>query len=61
VSHEEIGSPDARYAVVEKSDGSWRCEFISVPYDHEAMAFLAEKRDRPDWAHALRTGWMPRV
>jgi hypothetical protein len=52
VSHEEIGSPDARYAVVEKSDGSWRCELISVPYDHEAMALLAEKRDRPDWAHA---------
>jgi predicted phosphodiesterase len=55
----ENGSPDARYAVVEKSDGSWRCELISVPYDHETMALLAEKRDRPDWAHALRTGWMP--
>ena len=56
----ENGSPDARYAVVEKSDGHWRCELISVPYDHESMALLAEKRDRPDWAHALRTGWMPR-
>jgi predicted phosphodiesterase len=57
----ENGSPDARYAVVEKYDGHWRCELISVPYDHESMALLAEKRDRPDWAQALRTGWMPRV
>jgi predicted phosphodiesterase len=57
----ENGSPDARYAVVEKYDGHWRCELISVPYDHESMALLAERRDRPDWAHALRTGWMPRV
>jgi predicted phosphodiesterase len=57
----ENGSPDARYAVVEKSNGHWRYELISVPYDHESMALLAEKRDRPDWAHALRTGRMPRV
>ena len=57
----ENGSPDARYAVVEKSGGDWHCELISVPYDHESMAILADKRDRPDWAHALRTGWMPRV
>jgi predicted phosphodiesterase len=57
----ENGSPDARYAVVEKSGGDWHCELISVPYDHESMAILADKRERPDWAHALRTGWMPRV
>lgn len=57
----ENGSPDARYAVVEKSGGDWRCELISVPYDHESMAILADKRERQDWAHALRTGWMPRV
>jgi predicted phosphodiesterase len=56
----ENGSPDARYAVVEKSGGHWRCELISVPYDHESMALLAEQRQRPDWAHALRTGRMPR-
>lgn len=57
----ENGSPDARYAVVEKSGTDWRCELISVPYDHESMAILADKRGRPDWAHALRTGWLPRV
>lgn len=57
----ENGSPDARYAVVEKSDGHWRCELISVPYDHEPMALLAEQRQRYDWAHALRTGRMSRI
>jgi hypothetical protein len=31
-----------------------------VPYDHEAMAQLADPRGRPDWAHALRTGRMLR-
>ena len=57
----ENGSPDARYAVLEKAGGQWHCELISVPYDHGSMALLAQKRERPDWAHALRTGWMPRV
>jgi hypothetical protein len=57
----ENGSPDARYAVLEKSDGRWRCELISVPYDHESMALLAEQRQRHDWAHALRTGRMSRI
>lgn len=57
----ETGSPDARYAVVEKRNGRWTCDLISVPYEHEAMALLAEQRQRPDWAHALRTGYMPRA
>jgi predicted phosphodiesterase len=57
----ENGSPDARYAVVEKSGGDWCCELINVPYDHESMALLADERGRSDWAHALRTGWFSRV
>lgn len=56
----ETGSPDARYAVVERLGGGWSCELISVPYSFEPMARLADQRQRPDWAHALRTGWMPR-
>ena len=55
----ETGSADARYAVVEKVGGSWRCELISVPYEHESMALLAQQRGRADWAHALRTDRMP--
>ena len=56
----ENGSPDARYAITEKQDGRWTCQLLSLPYDHEAMAQLAEQRGRPDWAHALRTGRTPR-
>ncbi len=52
----ENGSPDARYAIVEEGPGGWRTELISVPYDHHAMAALAERRNRPDWAGALLTG-----
>ena len=56
----ETGSPDARYAVVEKLDHQWRCELISVAYDFGSMAAVADRHGRPDWAHALRTGHMPR-
>ena len=52
----EAGSPHARYAIVEKQSGCWRTEFLSVAYDWEKEALLAEKRERADWAHALRTG-----
>lgn len=56
----ENGSPEARYAVICKTGRGWACELISVPYDHESMAALADRRGRSDWAHALRTGRMPR-
>jgi predicted phosphodiesterase len=56
----ENGSPDARYAIVERVQGDWVASLIAVPYKHEAMARLADARDQPDWAHALRSGYMPR-
>lgn len=56
----EAGSPDARYAIAEQVAGGWSCQLLSLPYDHEAMAQLALRHGRPDWAHALRTGRMPR-
>jgi putative phosphoesterase len=55
----ENGSPDARYAIVEKRGGTWRAELLAVPYDHEAAARLAADHDRPDWASGLRTGYLP--
>lgn len=55
----ENGSPDARYAIVERSTTGWSACLIAVPYDFEAMARLAEKRGFPDWAGALRSGYMP--
>jgi predicted phosphodiesterase len=54
----ENGSPDARYAIVERREGKWQAMLIAVPYDFEPMAKLAESNGRPDWAIALRTGYM---
>jgi predicted phosphodiesterase len=54
----ENGSPDARYAIVERTPDGWTAALVAVPYAHEAMAELAEINGRPDWAIALRTGWM---
>ena len=57
----ETGGPLARYALAEKLGDRWVCDLVSLPYDAEPMARLAERNGRPDWAHALRAGWMPRA
>jgi predicted phosphodiesterase len=54
----ETGSPDAHYAIIEQRAGHWIPSLLTVPYGHQAMADLAKARDRPDWEHALRTGYM---
>jgi predicted phosphodiesterase len=54
----ETGSPHARYAIVQKTATGWKTELINIAYDFEPMARLAELRNRPDWAIALRTGRM---
>ncbi|MBB5751393.1 metallophosphoesterase family protein [Prosthecomicrobium pneumaticum] len=53
----EVGSPHARYAIVEGRAGLWRVEQRAVPYDWEHSARLADELGRPDWAYALRTGY----
>jgi len=54
----ETGSPDARYAIVDRLDDKWISLLIAVPYAYQAMAKLALARERPDWAHALSSGRM---
>ncbi|HEX6533611.1 MAG TPA: metallophosphoesterase family protein [Gemmatimonadaceae bacterium] len=54
----ESGSPDARYAILERSDRGWSVELIAVPYDHRAAAGQARRNDRPDWELGLSTGYM---
>lgn len=54
----ESGSPDARYALLERHDAKWHASLIAVPYAFAAMAELANQRGRPDWACALLTGYM---
>jgi predicted phosphodiesterase len=54
----EMGSPHARYAIVERTQAGWLTEHIAVPYDWESAARLAEQHARPDWVRALRTGFV---
>ncbi len=57
----EQGSAHARYGIVTLGEPGLpdRFEAIAVDYDHEAAARHAEQAGRPEWAHALRTGFMP--
>ncbi|ESY69084.1 metallophosphatase family protein [Mesorhizobium sp. M0051] len=57
----EQGSSHARYGIVTLGDAGQPDGFenIAVSYDHEAAARQAEQADQPEWAHALRTGFMP--
>jgi predicted phosphodiesterase len=54
----QSGTPDARYAILERGYSGWTVTHRLVPYDHMSMSRLAEKNLRPDWARALATGWM---
>ena len=54
----QMGSPDARYAIVEKVNNAWRADLIAVPYDPTEMAALARSKGEEDWAQALETGWL---
>ena len=53
----EMGSPDARYAILELHQGQWSGSFYSVAYNFESMVQLAKQRGREDWARALQTGY----
>ncbi len=54
----ERGTPDAQYAVVERSGNTWHGGLIALPYDHRAMAALARRNGRPEWERALLTGYI---
>lgn len=54
----ELGSNDARYAILERRAEGWISELLAVPYDHRAMAALARQRGRLDWEQALLTGYL---
>jgi putative phosphoesterase len=54
----ESGSPDAHYAILTRDERGWMAELVTVAYDAESAATVAERNERPDWALALRTGFM---
>jgi predicted phosphodiesterase len=54
----EMGSPHARYAIVERSGAGWQVDLVAVPYDWDSAAELARERGRDDWVRALTTGFV---
>jgi predicted phosphodiesterase len=52
----ELGSPHARYALVERSRHGWQAQFIAVTYDWRSAARRALDNGRPDFARWL-SGW----
>jgi diadenosine tetraphosphatase ApaH/serine/threonine PP2A family protein phosphatase len=54
----EAGTPDACYAILDRTPAGWSVTFRYVPYDHMAMADMARRNGWPVWASALATGWV---
>jgi hypothetical protein len=61
VYYVETGSPHASYAIVEDVGTGWDASFHRVRYDWESAAVCAARNGRPEWAHALRTGFALRA
>lgn len=53
----ETGSPHARYMLLDRAGRIWRASFRVIGYDWTSTAQLARRGGRPDWAHALLTGY----
>ena len=53
----EVGSPDARYAILTITDHAPVVEFIAVPYDYELSASRARENGQPLCETWLRTGF----
>jgi predicted phosphodiesterase len=54
----EVGSPHARYAILESTPLGWKADLVAVPYDWDDAAALADRNGREDWARALATGFV---
>ena len=54
----ELGSVQARYAVLSGHGAELEIELVAVNYDHLSAAARAEANDRLDWAVPLRTGFV---
>ena len=54
----QAGTPDACYAILERTRRGWSPTFRYVPYDHMPMSDLARRNGWPVWGSALATGWV---
>lgn len=53
----EVGSPDARYAIVEIAGPRIAVVHLSVPYDHREAAAIAASAGFEAWSRTLLTGY----
>lgn len=53
----QTGTPDACYAMLERTARGWDVTFRYVAYDAAAMAALARRSGAEQWARAVETGW----
>ena len=49
-------SPDASYAILEKTESGWDATFRNVPYDTREASRAAAELGRNDWAYQIATG-----
>lgn len=54
----QTGTPNASYAIAEKTGNEWSFTFRSVPYDPSQMIERARSNGRDEWARALAAGWL---
>jgi len=52
-----LGSPDARYALIDRRNGGWSVSLRTVPYDAAAAADQAVRNGYPRWREVLMYGW----
>lgn len=52
-----MGSPDARYAIIERRNGEWSVDLIAIPYDRAPAMRQARALGHPGFATAIETGW----
>jgi len=48
-------------AIVDDADPRWEVACFRIAYDWDSAAACAERNHRPEWAHALRTGFALRA
>ncbi len=53
----ETGTPHTRYLLMDRRRNSWDMTWRALEYDWECAARRADTGQRPDWGHALRTGY----
>lgn len=51
------GSPDARYAILERRNGRWQAALRIIPYDFAAAAEQARANGFGNWKDVLTSGW----